>query len=245
MTRQELSELGLEHLIGTDLLRAYMHGYFMDSKLYERSKAVAKPSMYEEYQKEKNRQREASRKEKRITMKQKKVGVNAELAAKWESGKKAVDERFSALFENGDYEIDKQSDAYRRSHANETHGKKKAKKEEEEDSEEAMLNEDFELLDTHDAEMTKKKTKKQSEESEESEESEDSEEEREKTTSRKEQEEKDRIKPKVRFYGVKEGNKIQLPTNKNDMKKEVEKRKERRTMSLGQRVKAKERKGRR
>lgn len=49
MTRQELAELGLEHLIGTDLLRAYMHGYFMDNKLYERSKAVAKPTMYEEY----------------------------------------------------------------------------------------------------------------------------------------------------------------------------------------------------
>ena len=44
MTRQELAELGLEHLIGTDLLRAYMHGYFMDNKLYERSKVVAKPS---------------------------------------------------------------------------------------------------------------------------------------------------------------------------------------------------------
>ena len=133
MTRQELAELGLEHLIGTDLLRAYMHGYFMDNKLYERSKVVAKPSMYEEYQKEKNRQREEKRKEKRITMKQKKTGVNAELAEKWESGKKAVDERFSALFENGDYEIDKNSEEYRRAHASEMRGKKKAAVEEEEE----------------------------------------------------------------------------------------------------------------
>ena len=135
MTRQELAELGLEHLIGTDLLRAYMHGYFMDNKLYERSKVVAKPSMYEEYQKEKNRQREEKRKEKRITMKQKKTGVNAELAEKWESGKKAVDERFSALFENGDYEIDKNSEEYRRAHASEMRGKKKAAVEEAEEEE--------------------------------------------------------------------------------------------------------------
>lgn len=249
MTRQELAELGLEHLIGTDLLRAYMHGYFMDNKLYERSKVVAKPSMYEEYQKEKNRQREEKRKEKRITMKQKKTGVNAELAEKWESGKKAVDERFSALFENGDYEIDKNSEEYRRAHASEMRGKKKAaveeaEEEEEEDSEEAMLGEDFDLLDTHDAMIAKKNAKRESEKSEESEESEENDEKREKTASRKEREEKERIKPKVRFYGVKEGSKIQIPTSKNETKKEVEKRKERRTMSLGQRAKANERKGR-
>lgn len=250
MTRQELAELGLERLIGTDLLRAYMHGYFMDNKLYERSKVVAKPSMYEEYQKEKNRQREEKRKEKRITMKQKKTGVNAELAEKWESGKKAVDERFSALFENGDYEIDKNSEEYRRAHASEMRGKKKAavEEEEEEESEEAMLDEDFDLLDTHDAMMTKKNAKKDdkdSEDSEDSEESEENEENRGRAASRKEREEKERIKPKVRFYGVKEGSKIQIPTSKNEMKKEVEKRKERRTMSLGQRAKANERKGRR
>ena len=96
--------------------------------------------------------------------------------------------------------------------------------------------------------MTKKNAKKDdkdSEDSENSEESEENEENRGRAASRKEREEKERIKPKVRFYGVKEGSKIQIPTSKNEMKKEVEKRKERRTMSLGQRAKANERKGRR
>ena len=70
VTRQELSELNLENLIGTDMVKAYMHGYFIDTKLYERSKAIAKPSMYEDYQKEKNRKKDRERKERRITMKQ-------------------------------------------------------------------------------------------------------------------------------------------------------------------------------
>lgn len=29
---------GLTHLIGTNLLRAYMHGYFMDMRLYHKVK---------------------------------------------------------------------------------------------------------------------------------------------------------------------------------------------------------------
>ena len=34
LTLKELDTLGLSHLIGSDLLRAYMHGYFMDIRLY-------------------------------------------------------------------------------------------------------------------------------------------------------------------------------------------------------------------
>ena len=41
VTRDELKTLNLEHLIGTPLLKGYMHGYFMDVRLYNRSKAVA------------------------------------------------------------------------------------------------------------------------------------------------------------------------------------------------------------
>lgn len=32
----ELSQLGMDHLIGTNLLKAYMHGYFIDLRLYEK-----------------------------------------------------------------------------------------------------------------------------------------------------------------------------------------------------------------
>lgn len=219
--------MGLENLIGTEALKAYMHGYFMDNKLYQRAKMVAKPSMYEEYQKEKNRKKDRERKERRITMNHKKPEVNAELAAKWEKKEGAQDERFSALFKNEDFQIDKNSEDFRRSHAS---GFGRESREEEEESEkgaesEDVFSEDFELLNTHDGENREKK-KEEGEES--------SEEEEDRGRKRKE---KDRIKPKgVRFYGVKENSKINLATSKKEMEKEVEKRKEKRTMSLGKRV---------
>lgn len=38
VTKDELEDLGLEHLVGTNLLRAYMHGFFMDARLYRKAK---------------------------------------------------------------------------------------------------------------------------------------------------------------------------------------------------------------
>jgi len=34
VTKSELEEVGLGHLVGTPLLRAYMHGFFVDAKLH-------------------------------------------------------------------------------------------------------------------------------------------------------------------------------------------------------------------
>ena len=47
----------------------------------------------------------------------------------------------------------------------------------------------------------------------------------------------------MRFFGVKDS-KVTIPTSRKEMKKEVEKRKERRTLSLGQRAKELEKKER-
>lgn len=56
VTDKELDELGLSHLRGTNLLRAYMHGYFMDMRLYRKARDVMKPFSFEEYKKMKIRQ---------------------------------------------------------------------------------------------------------------------------------------------------------------------------------------------
>lgn len=254
MTRQELSELGLDNLIGSDMLKAYMHGYFIDTKLYERSKAVAKPTMYEEYQKEKNRKKDKERKERRITINHKKPAVNAELAEKWEQeGKKEeVDDRFAGLFNNEDFEIDRTSEDYKRNHGGSSRGIQVEEEEDdnEGDENEELFDEDFELLNTHDQENNNRGDNDNDDDdaSMDSDNSMSGEEREEGYLSkkgRKEKEERDRIKPKVRFYGIKENNKISIPSSKNELKKEVEKRKEKRTMSLGQRAKALEKKGRR
>lgn len=52
VTETDLHKLGLGHLLGTALLRAYMHGYFIDSRLYAKAVALAKPFAYEEYRQE-------------------------------------------------------------------------------------------------------------------------------------------------------------------------------------------------
>jgi len=53
VTSSEVEDIGASGLIGTPMLRAYMHGYFMEMKLYNKLRAVSKPFEYEEYRKKK------------------------------------------------------------------------------------------------------------------------------------------------------------------------------------------------
>ncbi|KAL3281005.1 hypothetical protein HHI36_004229 [Cryptolaemus montrouzieri] len=124
VTKQELEALGLDHLIGTNLLRAYMHGYFVDVRLYRKAKSVSDPFAFEEYRKKKIR--EVIEKD-RVTRVQvdKLPKVNKELALKLmdtnSKNKKKnemqtsllSDDRFKNLFNNPDFEIDKNTEEYR------------------------------------------------------------------------------------------------------------------------------------
>lgn len=53
VTRDELASLGLESLVGTGMLKPYMHGFFIDAKLHARSKSVLEPFAYDEFRKQK------------------------------------------------------------------------------------------------------------------------------------------------------------------------------------------------
>ncbi|CAG9825089.1 unnamed protein product [Phaedon cochleariae] len=123
VTKQELENLGLDHLIGTNLLRAYMHGYFMDVRLYKKAKSVANPFEFEEYRKKKIRETIDKDRANRVQI-NKLPKVNKDLALKLmddENNKKKKaaatsllsDNRFKALFENPDFEVDKNTDEYR------------------------------------------------------------------------------------------------------------------------------------
>jgi len=57
VTEKELDELGLLHLKGTNLLRAYMHGYFIDIRLYRKARDVMKPFEFEAYKKKRIREK--------------------------------------------------------------------------------------------------------------------------------------------------------------------------------------------
>ena len=49
VTKQELETIGLANLIGTNVLRAYMHGYFMDIRLYKKAKLLNDPFNFEQF----------------------------------------------------------------------------------------------------------------------------------------------------------------------------------------------------
>ncbi|XP_060521201.1 nucleolar protein 10 [Cylas formicarius] len=120
----ELESLGLEHLIGTPLLRAYMHGYFVDVRLYNKAKSIAEPFKFEEYRKKKIRETIEQERGSRVQV-ERLPKVNRELALKLmedagkskkkkgESASLLSDGRFKALFENPDFEVDKTTDEYR------------------------------------------------------------------------------------------------------------------------------------
>lgn len=126
ITKQELADLGLEHLEGSNMLRAYMHGFFIDIRLYNKAKAIADPFAFERYRKEKITQQIEGSRPARLQLKSKLPKVNKELAEKLlveqeeGSGKLKTaassllgDDRFKTMFENPDFEVDKEADEYR------------------------------------------------------------------------------------------------------------------------------------
>eukprot|EP00934_Nitzschia_sp_Nitz4_P008061 Nitzschia sp. Nitz4//scaffold55_size114948//8658//11015//NITZ4_003881-RA/size114948-processed-gene-0.58-mRNA-1//-1//CDS//3329554470//8051//frame0 len=129
VSRDDLEKLGVSDLIGTPMLRAYMHGFFMDINLYNRVRAVANPFEYEEYRKKKLKERLEAKRASRIAPKDQRssqTAVNADLANRLQdkaenstskAGKVAsrllTDDRFGGLFSNPDYQIDEEDDDFK------------------------------------------------------------------------------------------------------------------------------------
>uniref|UniRef100_A0A8C8F5W8 Nucleolar protein 10 n=1 Tax=Oncorhynchus tshawytscha TaxID=74940 RepID=A0A8C8F5W8_ONCTS len=130
VTRKDLENLGLSHLVGSSLLRAYMHGFFMDIRLYHKVKTMANPFAYEEYRKDKIRQKIEESRAQRVQIKKlpkvnKELALKlmeegddeAELSARKKKGKALPsilsDERFQVMFENPDYQVEEQSEEFR------------------------------------------------------------------------------------------------------------------------------------
>ena len=78
VTKEELEKLHLTHLIGTKMLRAYMHGYFMDNRLYGKAKAIAEPFSYDDFKKKKVKEKLEEERQSRITVKKKAPKVQKE-----------------------------------------------------------------------------------------------------------------------------------------------------------------------
>lgn len=128
LTKQELETLGLDNLIGTNVLRAYMHGYFVDIRLYKKAKLINEPFNFEEFKKRKIKEKLEKERENRVKVQRKLPLVNTELAKRIieesEELKSKVkikkplfnpleDKRFAELFTDPNYQIDMNSEEYK------------------------------------------------------------------------------------------------------------------------------------
>eukprot|EP00842_Homolaphlyctis_polyrhiza_P000304 jgi/Hompol1/1274/HPOL_001151-RA len=86
VTRKELTNLGLDHLIGTNVLKAYMHGFFVDLRLYEKAKAIANPFEFEEHKRRTVLRKIEEQRKSRITAIKRLPKINQGLASKIMTG---------------------------------------------------------------------------------------------------------------------------------------------------------------
>ena len=127
VTKQELESIGLGNLIGTNVLRAYMHGYFMDIRLYKKAKLINEPFNFEEFKQRKIKENIEKERENRVRVSRKLPLVNTELAKrlieeKEEPAKKTKhaktenimeDKRFAELFTDPNFQINPESEEFK------------------------------------------------------------------------------------------------------------------------------------
>lgn len=124
LTRPELKSLSLDHLIGkSSLLRPYMHGYFVASKLYDQARLIANPYAWEEERTKQIKEKIDKERESRIRGK-KKVKVNQKLAnnlVKRQEKRSQPDfnagvlgdDRFGKIFDDEEFAIDENTHEFR------------------------------------------------------------------------------------------------------------------------------------
>jgi ribosome biogenesis protein ENP2 len=121
ITKQEVEEIGASSLIGTALLRGYMHGYFIEMKLYNKLRAISKPFEYEEYRLKRIREKIEEKRKSRITAQKRLPKVNKELAEKLTKLSKksngdavnGIDSRFADLFTREEFQQDENAEEFK------------------------------------------------------------------------------------------------------------------------------------
>jgi len=127
ITKSQIETLGLGNLVGTPMLRAYMHGFFIDVRLYRRVVATSSSTNYDKWVKDKIKEKTKKRRGDRINIVNK-FKVNSDLAkeiidrgnndddddkkSSSKSNTALSDDRFSNMFQDEDFAIDRTSQAY-------------------------------------------------------------------------------------------------------------------------------------
>lgn len=130
ITKKELFDLGLDNLIGTNVLRAYMHGYFIDMRLYDKARIIANPFAYEEFRKKLVRDKLETERQSRISATRRLPRVNRQVASrlikhtkKTDDNDKEVsaanplgDDRFKDMFMDAEFQVDVEHPEYTKYH---------------------------------------------------------------------------------------------------------------------------------
>lgn len=124
ITRDDVKKLNLNHLIGSNVLRAYMHGYFINNELYDKVALLANPNAYRDEREREIRRRIEKERESRIrtsgAVKKPKVKVNKELVDKLSqkrgdtaTEKVLTDDRFKEMFADDDFQLNEDDYDYK------------------------------------------------------------------------------------------------------------------------------------
>ncbi len=135
VTKTQLSDLGLDHLVGSSLLRAYMHGYFMDARLYRKAQSLVQPYTLDNFLKDKIDKKLEEQRTKRVQLKEafgknlpksnkelfvklKKQEIGEANSGKKKKQKEAAanllaDDRFKELFTDERFQVDTNEETYR------------------------------------------------------------------------------------------------------------------------------------
>lgn len=124
ITRDEVVKLNLSHLIGTKVMRSYMHGFFIDTELYEKVNLIANPNSYRDQREREIRKKIEAERQSRIrstgAITNTKIKVNKDLASKLQErqGSNAAesvinDDRFKEVFENPEFAVNQDSHEYK------------------------------------------------------------------------------------------------------------------------------------
>jgi ribosome biogenesis protein ENP2 len=124
ITRDDVKKLNIAHLVGTKVLRSYMHGFFINTELYDKVNLIANPNSYKDQREREIKKRIEKERESRIrstgAVNNTKIKVNKELVDKLsrksgtETTEKIVnDDRFKEMFENPDFQINTESHEYK------------------------------------------------------------------------------------------------------------------------------------
>ncbi|OBA20289.1 WD40 repeat-like protein [Metschnikowia bicuspidata var. bicuspidata NRRL YB-4993] len=120
ITRDEVEKLNLSHLVGSNVLRSYMHGFFINTELYDKVNLIANPNSYRDQREREIRKKIEKGRESRIrttgAVTKSKIKVNKDLAERLESkssGDVVNDDRFAELFENPEFAVNQESFEYK------------------------------------------------------------------------------------------------------------------------------------